>query len=260
MSHDAAHVRLEPYADRPRAAQLTIDRPPLNVLDLDTLGELEEVLDRVAAAPPQVLVVRGGGERAFCAGVAVEDHTPDRIATMLARFHGALRRLRELPSINLAAVRGHCLGGGMELAAACDLVVAEETAGFGQPEIKLGCYPPYAAALYPAVLGTARTFDLLLTGRTWSAAEAADAGFVARLAGAGALDAAVAELVAEVTAMSGAVTPLVKRSIRAGEGDAFARALAESERIYLEELAATRDMREGLEAFLAKRAPRWRHR
>jgi len=63
-----------------------------------------------------------------------------------------------------------------------------------------------------------------------------------------------------VTAMSGAVTPLVKRSIRAGEGDAFARALAESERIYLEELAATRDMREGLEAFLAKRAPRWRHR
>jgi cyclohexa-1,5-dienecarbonyl-CoA hydratase len=253
-------VRLEPFTGEERASVLVVDRPPLNVLDLATLGELERVLAQVAAAPPQVLVVRGGGERAFSAGVAVEDHTPDLVETMLGRFHGALALLRDLPSITVAAVRGHCLGGGMELAAACDLVVAEEGARFGQPEIKLGCYPPYAAALYPARLGVQRTFDLLLTGRPLAAAEAAAAGFVARLAPAGGLDAAAAGLVAELTAMSAAVTPLVKRAIRAGEGDGFARALAESERIYLEELAATEDMREGLEAFLAKRPPAWRHR
>jgi cyclohexa-1,5-dienecarbonyl-CoA hydratase len=253
-------VRLEPFAGEERAAALVVDRPPLNVLDLATLADLDRVLAEVAAAPPQVLVVRGGGERAFSAGVAVEDHTPDLVATMLGRFHGALARLRALPSIAVAAVRGHCLGGGMELAAACDLVVAEEGARFGQPEIKLGCYPPYAAALYPARLGLQRTFDLLLTGRTLDAAEAAAAGFVARLAPAGGLDAAVAGLVGELTAASAAVTPLVKRAVRAGEEGGFARALAESERIYLEELAATEDMQEGLEAFLAKRPPAWKHR
>ena len=253
-------VRLEPYAGHERTAVLAVDRPPLNVLDLATLARLEAVLAEVTAAPPQVLVVRGGGERAFSAGVAVEDHTPDRLEAMLGRFHGALGHLRGLPSIVVAAVRGHCLGGGMELAAACDLVVAEEGARFGQPEIRLGCYPPYAAALYPALLGTQRTLDLLLTGRTLDAAEAAAMGFVARLAPAGGLEAAVAALVAEVGAMSAAVTPLVKRAVRAAEGGGFARALAESERLYLEELAATGDMAEGLEAFLAKRPPRWRHR
>ena len=257
---DTRPVRFQRDPEEPRLATLTLDRPPLNILDLATLAELEATLDAIAEKPPQVLLVRGGGAKAFSAGVAVEDHTPDKIGEMLERFHGALETLRDLPSVNVAVVDGHCLGGGMELAAACDLVVAGPAARFGQPEIKLGCYPPYAAALYPALLGSQRTFDLLLTGRTLTAAEAADAGFVARLAGDGELEAAVDELVASILAMSAAVTPLVKRSIRAGEGDGFRRALAESERVYLEELAETADMEEGIQAFLEKRRPEWRHR
>lgn len=266
------HVHLERHPQHPRTATLTVDRPPLNILDMATLAELETALAVAEglngevgsgsgdASPPQVLLVRGGGAKAFSAGVAVEDHTPDKIGEMLERFHGALAALRALPSINIAVVQGHCLGGGMELAAACDLVVASSAARFGQPEIKLGCYPPYAAALYPALLGSQRTFDLLLTGRTMDAQEAADAGFVARLADEGELEETVDGLVASFLAMSAAVTPLVKRSIRAGEGDTFERALAESERIYLEELAATADMEEGLQAFLDKRPPAWKHR
>jgi cyclohexa-1,5-dienecarbonyl-CoA hydratase len=256
-------VRLEAASHGERTATLWLDRPPLNVLDLATLAALEDAVAALAepsgGAPPQVLLVRGAGQRAFSAGVAVEDHTGDRIGPMLERFHGALRRLRDLPSITVAVVHGHCLGGGMELAAACDLVVATEGARFGQPEIKLGCYPPWAAALYPALLGTRRTFDLLLTGRTLTAAEMATAGFVSRLAADGELETATAALVAELTSHSAAVTALTKRAIRAGEGGAFEAALAECERLYLQELTASRDMAEGVEAFLAKRAPRWSH-
>lgn len=255
-------LTLQPHAGHPdRVRVLTLDRPPLNILDLDTLGRLEEALAGLAeGGPPQVLLVRGAGGRAFCAGVAVEDHTPDKIATMLRRFHGALGHLRELPSVVVAVVQGHCLGGGMELAAACDMVVAADGARFGQPEIKLGCYPPYAAALYPALLGSKRTFDLLATGRPIPAGDAEAIGFVNRLAPDSLLESAVAGLLEELLAMSGAVLPLVKKAIRAGEGDAFERALEEAERIYLEELARTEDMEEGLSAFLHKRPPQWKHR
>lgn len=253
----ASAVRIERTG---RTATLWIDRPPLNVLDLATLDELRRAVEELAAEPPQVLLVRGAGERAFSAGVAVEDHTPDKIGAMLEGFHGALRALRALPSVNLAVVQGHCLGGGMELAAACDLVLAGDGARFGQPEIELGCYPPYAAALYPALLGAKRTFDLLLTGRTIDAAEAHRIGFVSRLVPAADLEAAAEGLGAELTAHSAAVTRLTKKAIRAGEGEAFETALAECERIYLDELAATTDMEEGLTAFLEKRPPDWQHR
>lgn len=245
-----------------RVAVLTVDRPPLNVLDLATLERLGDALAALEdpGPAPHVLVVRGGGERAFSAGVAVEDHTPDRIGEMLDRFHGALGRLRELPSVVVAVVRGHCLGGGMELAAACDLVLAAEGARFGQPEIKLGCYPPYAAALYPALLGAKRTFDLLATGRTLPAAEAERIGFVSRLAPDALLESALERLLEELLAHSGAVLALLKGAVRAGEEGGFEAALAESERIYLEELARTADMEEGIRAFLDKRPPSWRHR
>lgn len=258
-------VRVEPLPGAgDGVAVLTVDRPPLNILDLATLDELGAALEELAALPrneaPRVLLVRGGGERAFSAGVAVEDHTPERIGPMLERFHGALRSLRALPTVSVAVVRGHCLGGGMELAAACDLVVAGEGARFGQPEVDLGCYPPYAAALYPALLGERRTLDLLLTGRTLDAAEAERIGFASRVVPDGELDDAASELAAGLAAKSGAVTRLIRRAVRAGDGHRFERALAECERIYLEDLAATDDMREGIDAFLEKRSPDWRHR
>jgi len=262
-------VRVQSRSDG-RVAVLTLDRPPLNVLDLATLAELERAVAGLEAGAaegrPQVVVVRSASPRAFSAGVAVEDHTPDRIEEMLGRFHGALRRLRALPAVSVAAVAGYCLGGGMELALACDLVVAEEGARFAQPEIDLGCYPPFAAALYPALVGPQRAFDLLATGRALTAAEAERWGLVARLAPDGGLDAAVDELVETLLGKSAAVLALTKRACRADDDEgpaepgAFERALDGSERIYLEELAATADMQEGLDAFLAKRRPEWKHR
>ena len=243
-----------------RTATLRLDRPPLNILDLTTLEELRDAVERVASQEElQVLIVTGRGDRAFSAGVAVEDHTPDKITKMLELFHGALVAILELEAVTIAAVDGHCLGGGLELAAACDLVVATERSRFGQPEIKLGCYPPFAAALYPERIGPGPTLDLLVTGRTVEAEEARRLGLVHRLAAAGELESAVAELTDAILAHSGPVVRITKRAVRAGTGLRFPEALRESERLYLEELAQTADMREGIEAFLAKREPRWRH-
>lgn len=245
-----------------RTATVTIDRPPLNILDIPTMARLRGLVDQLATDPDglNMLILRGAGERAFSAGVAVQDHTPDKVATMLETLHGAIRGLRDMDAITVAAVQGHCLGGGMELALACDLVVATEDARFGQPEIELGCYPPVAAALYPSLVGAGRTLDLLLTGRTLSCAEAEQMGLVARRVPTGQLGQAVADLSAQISARSAPVVRLTKRAVRAGRDHGFTEALAETERIYLEELCQVEDMEEGLRAFVEKRPPVWKNR
>ncbi len=245
-----------------RVAWLTIDRPPLNILDIPTIqhlgaaiATLDELRDDL-----QVVVLRGAGERAFSAGVSVQDHTPEKVGPMLESFHRAIRLLRDLPAVTIAAVQGHCLGGGMELALSCDLVIASEEARFGQPEVELGCYPPVAAALYPSLIGPGKTLDLLLTGRTIDCKEAERLGLLTRHVPAVEFAAAVDELVAQITSKSAPVTRLIKAAVRAGRDRGFSAGLAEAERLYLDDLARTEDMQEGIAAFLEKRRPEWRHR
>ncbi len=242
-------------------AELVVDRPPLNILDLATLAELAGAVEGLADdSGVRLVVVRGAGERAFSAGVAVEDHTPDRIESMLGDFHRGIRALRSLPCPTLAVVRGHCLGGGFELALACDLVLAADDARFGLPEVKLGCFPPVAAALLPRRIGAGRTLEMLATGRTFAVAEAVDLGLATWSAPAAGLAERQREIEAALTAASGPVVQLIQRAVRAGERLGFAEALAEAERLYLEELVEVADMEEGLAAFREKREPRWRHR
>lgn len=242
-----------------RTATVTIDRPPLNILDIPTIARLGDVITELDRDEElQLVVIRGQGDRAFSAGVAVQDHTPELVGPMLESLHGAIRKLRDLSAVTVAAVQGHCLGGGMELALACDLVVATENARFGQPEIELGCYPPVAAALYPSLIGPGRTLDLLLTGRTLTCEEAERMGLVARRVSS--LDEGLAKLSAEILAKSAAVVRLTKKAVRAGRDRGFSEALDESERLYLEELCPTADMAEGVAAFLEKRRPVWKHR
>jgi cyclohexa-1,5-dienecarbonyl-CoA hydratase len=244
-----------------RAATITIHRPPLNILDIATIERLGEAVAGLAADPDlQIVVLRGAGGRAFSAGVSVQDHTPDKVGAMLDSFHGAIRRLFALDAVTVAAVRGHCLGGGMELALACDVVIAAEDARFGQPEIELGCYPPVAAALYPGRFGYGLTVDLLVTGRTLLCEEAERRGLVTRRVPASGLDEEVARFVSDVTAKSAAVTRLIKKAVRAGRDRGFSAGLTEAETLYKEELCPTADMQEGLAAFLEKRRPVWQHR
>jgi cyclohexa-1,5-dienecarbonyl-CoA hydratase len=243
-----------------RVATLFLSRPPLNILDLEALQSLERGLGGLAGMSDlHLLVVRGTGGRAFSAGVAVQDHVGERIAPALAAFHGAVRHLRALPAVTVAVVEGHCLGGGLELALACDLVVASDDSRFGLPEIQLGCYPPVAAAALPRLVGRARALDLMLTGRSFDSAEAERLGLLTRRVPRAELDEAVRELTGALLARSAAVIRLAKRAVTAGEELPFSRALDEAERIYLQELTATADMAEGIAAFLEKRPPEWRH-
>jgi cyclohexa-1,5-dienecarbonyl-CoA hydratase len=258
MTEAAETVRLHREG---RVATLTIDRPPLNILDIPTIDRLGAALAEAAGDPDVlVIVLRGAGERGFSAGVAVQDHTPDRVGPMLDSLHGTIRRLRDLDLITIAAVHGHCLGGGMELAMACDLVIASGDARFAQPEIELGCFPPVATALLPHRIGAGLTLDLALTGRMLTAEEAERLGLVTRCVSVGGLDEMVRDLAQRIAAHSAPVVRLTKKAVRAGRDLPFADALAETERIYKEELLPLEDVAEGAAAFLEKRRPVWKDR
>jgi cyclohexa-1,5-dienecarbonyl-CoA hydratase len=249
----------EPHRDG-RTATVVLNCPPLNILDIPTIARLGETIGELAADPDLVLVVlRGAGDRAFSVGVAVQDHTPDKVASMLDSFHGTIRRLRDLTAVTVAAVQGHCLGGGMELAMACDLMIATEDCP-AQPEIEPGCYPPVAAALLPSRIGAGLMLDLALTGRTLTCDEAERLGLATRRVPSGKLAEAVQEFAAQIAAKSAPVLRLAKKAVRAGHDLPFPEALAVTERIYKDELLRLEDLEEGTAAFLAKRRPVWRHR
>lgn len=252
-----SNVTLERKED---VAVLTINRPPLNVLDIATLGEINAALEDIEAdAGVKALVIAAEG-RAFCAGVDVKDHTADKVDEMIHTFHRTFHLLEALEVPTVAAVQGAALGGGCELALFCDLVVATEGASFGQPEIKVGVFPPVAAVMFPRLMGRKKALELLLTGETIDAREAQRLGLVNRVVPAEELDAAVEELVGKLTALSGAVLRLTKRAVRQGLDAPFDDALAAVEELYLGDLMRTEDAHEGLAAFMEKRRPMWKDR
>ena len=154
---------------------LILDRPPLNILSTEMLDQLTAAMHDAIEHPPRLVVITGAGDRAFCAGVDVRDHLDGREKEMLRAVYDNCAAFEELRSKNIptvALVKGHALGGGCELAALCDTVVAHEDATFGLPEISLGVFPPVAAVYFPALIGYSATMRLMLTGETIQAKEA----------------------------------------------------------------------------------------
>jgi cyclohexa-1,5-dienecarbonyl-CoA hydratase len=244
-----------------RAIMITIDRPPLNVLDFALLRELGEVLKSCAQDPAaDIVVMKGGGERAFSAGVDIKDHTKDKVPEMLEVVHGVMRELLALPQVTVALVRGACLGGGCELASCCDFILASAESSFATPEIHVGCYPPLALARFSSLIGYRRAAEMILTGRTFSAEDAWRIGLISQVLPADDLDRGLETLLAELLGKSGAVLRVTLKGLRELSLTGFSEALRRSEEIYLRELLPTDDVEEGVRAFLAKRKPRWAHR
>jgi len=246
------------FEDRDGARWITLDRPPVNVLDIATI----EALDAAVASLPgrsdlKAVVLRSAIPRTFSAGVDVRDHTRDRVRAMLAAFHGVFRRLDALPQATVAAVDGTCLGGGCELVSFCDVALATARSVFGQPEIDVGCFPPLAAAWLPRVAPRAAA-ELILTGAPLGAADAARVGLISRVVED--LESETRRVVRLLTGKSAAVLKLARRALRDGAHGPFDAALGRVERLYGEDLLATEDMDEGVQAFLEKRAPRWKDR
>lgn len=242
-------------------ARVSLDRPPLNVLDRPLDRALADAVTRIAARPEvAVLVLDGGEARGFSAGVEVADHVPGKVDGMLEDFHAAIRALWSAECVTVAAIHGFALGGGLELAIACDLIVAEESARLGLPEIALGCYPPVAAAMLPGRDGWAIAAELALTGEPLSGARAMALGLVNRTCRSGDLSAETARFVAPLLARSPAVLREAKRALREGAAHAPAEALTRIERRYLRDLMRLEDAQEGIRAFQEKRPPQWKNR
>ena len=254
---DFHSIRVEPQDS---VFSITLNNPPLNIMDLVMIEELRAALRKAEASPAvQVIVFRGSGPRGFSAGVSVQDHTPDRVGTVLPRFDDLFRLLAGTDKITLAAVHGFCLGGGFELAAMCDLVVAAETAQFAQPEIKLGQFAPVGVILLPYLMGYRKAAELLFTGSTIDARQAEAFGLVNRVVPEEQLSDAVQELLSRITAQSQAILRLTKSFLRRARGLDFEALLKESENFFFEEVVRTEDSKEGIYAFLEKRPPRWSH-
>ncbi|HUO51919.1 MAG TPA: enoyl-CoA hydratase-related protein [Gemmatimonadaceae bacterium] len=238
-------------------ARVILDRPHVNVLTIAMLEELDAALATAAREPGVKLVLLAGAGKCFCAGVDVAEHGPTKVHQMLTTFHHAIRTLLSLEVPVIAAVHSAALGGGMELALACDLVLAADDLRMGQPEIGLGVFPPAAAAILPRLIGRQRAMDLILTGRTVTAAEALSRGLVSAVFPAGEFAHRVHEYTAQLTALSGPVLKLAKRAVLAGLEVPPGEAIARAERIYLDDLMQLPDAHEGIAAWVAKRPPVW---
>jgi cyclohexa-1,5-dienecarbonyl-CoA hydratase len=243
-----------------RVARITLNRPPLNILDIPMIEELHEALARVQSADDANVLVIGHMGKAFSAGVSIQDHASDKVGEMLEKFHGMIGRLHSLDIPSIALVDGMALGGGCELAVVCDMVLASERSVFGQPEIKVGVFPPVAAALFPSRVGRNRVLELLLTGESIAAAEAHRIGLINKVFPAASFGEMTGEFIRKLTSLSGSTLKLTKRAVNRGLDKTLPEGIAASEQLYLRELVRTEDATEGLNAFLEKRTPIWKNR
>jgi len=244
----------------PPVARVTLAHPPLNILDLAMMDELRAALEQIEARSDVVVIVMKGSPRAFCAGVDVAAHTPDNVRPMLEKFHGVIRALVQSKKVTIAAVEGACLGGGAELALVADLVYTARDASWAFPEIKLGCYPPVAAAALAALVGQKRAADLVLTGRQISGDEALAIGLATGAARGEELESLVADAVARLSKLSPSSLAVAKKAFYAWDAIHFEKGLARAEQIYFDELMKTEDAVEGIQSFLEKRKPVWKGR
>ncbi|HKN17061.1 MAG TPA: enoyl-CoA hydratase/isomerase family protein [Candidatus Sulfotelmatobacter sp.] len=253
---DAKLARLAFEVDAP-VARITLRNPPLNVIDIPMMDELCAALLDIEARPEISTIVLSGEGKAFSAGVDVAAHTSEKVAEMLFKFHAVIRALVASRRVTVAAVHGNCLGGGAELAMACDIVYTTASARWGFPEIKLGCYPPVACSALAALVGQKRAAELILTGRTINGVDAAGMGLANRSVADDEVVKVVDQTVEELSRLSPAALAVTKKAIYGWDAMHFDKGLARAEKIYLEELMKTADAQEGIQAFMEKRQPKW---
>src|SRR5580700_2018403 len=186
----------------PPVARIAMHHAPLNVIDIPMMEELAQTLAEIELHSDVSTLVLSGEGKAFSVGVDVAAHTPDKVPEMLTKFHSVIRALVATKKVTMAAVHGHCLGGGAELAMVCDMAFTVESAQWGFPEIKLGCYPPVACTALAALVGQKRAAELILTGRAVDGKEAAEIGLANRAVPDDQLAAAVDETVEHLRLLS----------------------------------------------------------
>jgi cyclohexa-1,5-dienecarbonyl-CoA hydratase len=249
-------VHINPAGTR---AAITFAETPGNILTAALVAQLRTALEDLQDAPHlRVLTLEGDGAD-FSFGASVPEHAPDVIGRVLPEMHALIVDLLHTPAPTAAIVRGRCLGGGFELALACDFIFADSDAVLGLPEIALGVFPPAATVLLPRRVGLARATSAILTGQPLLATKWESAGVVELTAPGPQLSAAVDDWFNQTLARHSAeALRHAVRAVRAPLLDAVSRELPAVERAYLDDLMQSADVREGIEAFLEKRKPQWR--
>lgn len=239
--------------------KITLNSPKANILEAAMLGEISSALATLYTDKGLKMIVFEGAGKHFSFGASVPEHTKDKAAMMLKAFHGMFYELVCLAVPTMAVVKGQCLGGGMELALFCNIIVADKTAMFGQPEIVLGVFPPPASVMLPLKVGQAAADDIALTGRSVTADEAFRMGFVNLVAeqGEDAWDCASKWISTHILPKSPSSLRIANRAIRLNFHRRIMEDLPRMEGLYLKDLMESRDANEGIGAFIEKRKPQW---
>lgn len=240
----------------PPVARIVLNNGPLNVIDMPMMEELRAALEQIESRAEISMIVFSGSERAFSTGVDIAAHTSDKVRGMLTLFHSVIRSVVGSKKLTIGSVRGHCLGGGAELAMMCDVVYATAASVWGFPEIKLACYPPVASVALSAIVGQKLAAEMALTGRTLSGTEALSAGLVNGLADDDP-ETLVRECVQRVSQLSTVAIAIAKKAFYAWDAVHFDKGLGRAEQIYFDELMKTADAQEGIAAFFERRRPKW---
>jgi cyclohexa-1,5-dienecarbonyl-CoA hydratase len=241
-------------------ARVTLDRPEQNLLNERMLTEIAAGINSVGEQSAVKMIVLDSAGKTFSGGIELGEYTARRVFQLLDAFHVAFAAMLDTAKPLLVVVNGPAFGGGAELAALGDLVIATPKAKFAQPEIKLGVFPPLAAAILPYILGPKLASELVLTGETMTAERARELGLVNWLVPEKELEKKVEEVVARVTAQSGPVLTMAKKAILGAMGLPLREGVRNSMKVFLNELADLEDSQEGLRALVEKRAPQWKNR
>jgi len=265
-------VRTEPHRRNPAefqyvkyriegsVARMTLSRPEHNLLNENMLRELSDGISFVAERDDIKLIVLDSACKVFSGGIDVGEYTSERVFQMLDAFHSVFSQILETSKPVMCIVNGPAIGGGAELAAFGDMVVATPKARFAQPEITIGIFPPLASTILPFLVGPKLALELVLLGEPVTAERALELGLVNRLVPEAQLEATVNDLIARITGHSGPVLTMAKKAILGGMGLSLRDGLKNSMNIFLNELYRLEDSQEGLRALVEKRKPNWKNR
>jgi cyclohexa-1,5-dienecarbonyl-CoA hydratase len=241
-------------------ARMTLSRPEHNLLNESMLREIASGISHAGERDDVKLIVVDSACKVFCGGIDIGEYTSQRVFQMLDAFHAAFAGMLEVGKPVICVVNGPAIGGGAELAAFGDLVIATPRARFAQPEISIGIFPPLASTILPFLVGPKIALELVLTGEPVTAERALELGMVNRLVPEAQLEQAVKDLVDRISGHSGPVLTMAKKAILGGMGMSLREGLKHSMNIFLNELYRLEDSQEGLRALVEKRKPNWKNR
>jgi cyclohexa-1,5-dienecarbonyl-CoA hydratase len=244
----------------PNVARMTLNRPEHNLLNEAMLREIADGISFAGERDDIKLIVLDSACKVFSGGIDIGEYTSQRVFQMIDAFHAAFSSMLEIGKPVVCVVNGPAIGGGAELAAFGDLVIATPKAKFAQPEITIGIFPPLASTILPYLVGPKKALELVLTGEAVTAEQAHELGMVNRLVPEAQLEKVVSELVARISGHSGPVLTMAKKAILGGMGLSLRDGLKHSMNIFLNELYRLEDSQEGLHAMVEKRKPNWKNR